>query len=313
MYGKLPLEATHLELMDYIWRLLFNINHSHEVTPFIREQRNKLAAHYAHEAPANLFRYRPLENDIERELKALKSHKMWFSTIDMLNDPFETYVQDSLMDDTYNGILAQYPPLATMPKEIIEPIKADLEKRLSPLGYQKLVDNFWKCSAVSCLSESYDNKLMWSHYASQHKGMCIEYCTQELIQNTRFIMAPVNYSSEPPSTNINDWNRERFLMSAIFSKSSDWEYEHEWRCLLARSDDETYDSRTPFGEDNGVLLDTSSAKAVYLGCKIDNGSLERVINLCKDALNVPVYIMERKQSAYSLTPRILYSPSTVHD
>ncbi len=104
-------------------------------------------------------------------------------------------------------------------------------------------------------------------------------------------------------------------MSAIFTKASDWKYEQEWRCLIARSANETYDSRAPFGWDDneevnsGVLLDTSPAKAVYLGCNIDENSLERVISLCKDSLNVPAYKMECSLTAYSLIPKIVYSPT----
>ncbi len=88
------LGKTHIELMDYIWRLLFNINHSCEVTPLIQNQRDNLAVHYTLKAPRSLFRYRPLGEDIDRELEALKNHKMWFSAIDALNDAFEIHVKE---------------------------------------------------------------------------------------------------------------------------------------------------------------------------------------------------------------------------
>ncbi len=102
MNDKLREETTHMELMDYIWRLLFNINHSNEVTPLIQEQRNKLAAYYdARKSPSSLFRYRPLElgEVIDRELETLKDRKMWFSTKTALNDVFEIHVKEPSFND----------------------------------------------------------------------------------------------------------------------------------------------------------------------------------------------------------------------
>lgn len=334
MFDKLSLETTHMELMDCIWRLLFNINHSSGVTPLIREQRDKLAAYYTLKVPS-LFRYRSLEK-IDRELDALKNHKMWFSVKNALNDVFEIRVKEFDIKDftllnrcdymlkQYNDKLEQYFQLKEIEKEEIERLKAEMiepysqimeiekaktEQRIQQFGYQKMIDKFWKSSAIACLSEKSDNISMWSHYANNNRGMCIEYCTQELAQKTHFIMAPVNYSTELPSTKINDLQSELFLMSAIFTKYSDWEKEQEWRCIIARDADEAYDGRAPFGKHNGVALETSPAKAIYLGCNIDKNYLERIISLCKDTLKVPVYKMERSQFEYSLTPKILYSPT----
>ncbi len=131
--------------------------------------------------------------------------------------------------------------------------------------------------------------------------MCIEYSMQELVQNTNFIMAPVNYSSEPPSTNRYAQS-EVFLMNAMFTKYSDWEKEREWRCIIARYANDTYDGRAPFGENNGIALKTSPVKAIYLGCNIKEENLKRVVDLCENTLNVPVYKMECSRSAYLLTP-----------
>lgn len=39
----------------------------------------------------------------------------------------------------------------------------------------RLVDKFFKNSYVTCFSETNDNFLMWSHYASSHKGVCLEF------------------------------------------------------------------------------------------------------------------------------------------
>lgn len=38
-----------------------------------------------------------------------------------------------------------------------------------------LTSSFLKNSSVACFSETYDNFLMWSHYASGHSGVCLEF------------------------------------------------------------------------------------------------------------------------------------------
>lgn len=34
---------------------------------------------------------------------------------------------------------------------------------------------------MTCMTETYDNILMWSHYANSHKGICIEYDVKKLL------------------------------------------------------------------------------------------------------------------------------------
>ncbi len=100
MFDKLSSETTHAELMDCIWRLLFNINHSREMTSSIQKQRDAIENYYATIAPPSLFRYRPIEEDIiDRELNTLKDNKMWFSVKRALNDVFEIHVKERGIND----------------------------------------------------------------------------------------------------------------------------------------------------------------------------------------------------------------------
>ena len=309
--------------MDRIWRLLFNINYSCEMTSLIRKQRDALEKYYATKALSSLFRYRPIDKDIiDRELNILKDNKMWFSVKSALNDVFEIHVKERDINDyehlqnqikLFDDMIEQNNDMLTKLGDIenIEQLKSDIEQQktnflqsMELLSCQKMIDSFWNSTAISCLSERNDNILMWSHYDSNNRGMCIEYSMRELLQNTNFIMAPVNYSSEPPSTNRNA-QHEVFLMNAIFTKYYGWEYEHEWRCIIARYANDTYDGCAPFGGKNGIALKTSPVKAIYLGCNVEEDVLKRVVGLYKDTLNVPVYKMECSQSAYLLTPKLL--------
>ena len=45
------------------------------------------------------------------------------------------------------------------------------------LELERLTDKFLRSSYSTCFSETNDNFLMWSHYASKHKGVCLEFNT----------------------------------------------------------------------------------------------------------------------------------------
>lgn len=77
---------------------------------------------------------------------------------------------------------------------------------------------------------------MWSHYASSHTGICLEFEIDRggfLYQN----LLPVQYKTKYPSIKLSNYNSEKrnlFTMHqhAICTKSYLWEYEHEWRAIV---------------------------------------------------------------------------------
>ncbi|WP_312168276.1 DUF2971 domain-containing protein [Atlantibacter hermannii] len=86
---------------------------------------------------------------------------------------------------------------------------------------------------VLCLSRKFDSPLMWSHYANNHKGLCIEYDMENVSED---MVKKIIYggSRELKVSLIDDWLRHGELKSEItdvclLTKSSDWSYEVEWR------------------------------------------------------------------------------------
>ena len=89
---------------------------------------------------------------------------------------------------------------------------------------------------VACFSETNDSILMWSHYALNHKGFCIEYDLNEW--DCKNHVQPVRYVDErhyirgnfadnlPP-------NAGREIMDAALYKSAEWSYEKEWRLVMS--------------------------------------------------------------------------------
>lgn len=86
---------------------------------------------------------------------------------------------------------------------------------------------------VFCLTDTCEDVLMWAHYASDHRGVTIEFDPNEGL----FAVAQrVTYSDEPPVINRlqDDW--PLMIDKSMLWKSKQWEYEHEWR-VIARFKD----------------------------------------------------------------------------
>ncbi len=76
---------------------------------------------------------------------------------------------------------------------------------------------------------------MWSHYAAQHQGICIEYETSGFALQR---LKPVNYNA-PRSLRAHDifrWKchgdsiaEQRVFDTYFYSKAPQWDYEVEWR------------------------------------------------------------------------------------
>ncbi len=89
---------------------------------------------------------------------------------------------------------------------------------------------------ICSFSEIRNSTLLWAHYADQSKGFCIGYNFKELKNDLTELLLPVRYSDsliEVDDTFFEgqDINKS-FLINSLTLKSSDWQYEKEWRLLL---------------------------------------------------------------------------------
>jgi hypothetical protein len=107
----------------------------------------------------------------------------------------------------------------------------NLEREIHNCLYKKLGE-----IGVFSLSENWNCSLMWSHYADNHKGICIGYDTSSLPGVT----SPKKINYNKPRTIsmslIKEWilkkstsAKDEIKQSFFFTKSSEWEYEQEWR------------------------------------------------------------------------------------
>lgn len=93
---------------------------------------------------------------------------------------------------------------------------------------------------VFSLSEKWNEPLLWSHYAAQHQGICIEYETSFDLRNLK----EVDYNA-PRALRANDLYRwkcrgdtsaeQRVLNTYFYAKAPQWSYEAEWRDIADKA------------------------------------------------------------------------------
>lgn len=153
---------------------------------------------------------------------------------------------------------------------------------------------------MKCFSTNYNNTLMWSHYADENKGVCVEYDLSLLehsnpifkyvypviYENNRLFKLDIEEISEIVETQ--KWlnydikengiaNYDVLLQTLLLFlfKSKDWEYENEWRIIYTKAD--LYlDNHTDF---SNPTIDFDCATGIYLGYRINSEIKTNIIEI----------------------------------
>lgn len=149
---------------------------------------------------------------------------------------------------------------------------------------------------VVCLSEVYDSILMWSHYAQNHTGFCIEYDFEE---NNMFYkrLYPVKYTKDRCAISKADMSNSNthWIYKTICSKSDVWSYEKEWRIVTAN-----FEKMGLKNLEGKYVFDLkTNIKAFYLGAKIAENFKKEIIEFGQKN-NIHVYQMVLSPNAYDL-------------
>lgn len=149
---------------------------------------------------------------------------------------------------------------------------------------------------VVCLSEVYDSILMWSHYAQNHTGFCIEYDFEE---NNMFYkrLYPVKYTKDRYAISKADMSNSNthWIYKTICSKSEVWSYEKEWRIVTANFEEMGLKNL----EGKYVFDLKTNIKAFYLGAKIAENFKKEIIEFGQKN-NIHVYQMVLSPNTYDL-------------
>ncbi len=152
---------------------------------------------------------------------------------------------------------------------------------------------------VVCLSEVYDSMLMWSHYAQNHMGYCIEYDFEE---NDKYYkhLYPVMYTKDRYVVSKTDMldGKPEWIYRTTCHKSDVWSYEKEWRIVTANFN-KVVPQKLEYRNGKYVLDLKDNIKAFYLGAKISKDFKDEMILFGKNN-GVAIYQMGLSSKAYEL-------------
>ncbi|SAL18501.1 hypothetical protein AWB64_01256 [Caballeronia sordidicola] len=154
---------------------------------------------------------------------------------------------------------------ATYLNYLVRDIDAYLKERFKDFG-------------VFSLASNWDNPLMWSHYADEHRGICIEYETDD---HRCKELGPVNYRSSRfiHISDLQQWllkksaaAERKIFEQYFFAKAPQWRYEREWRAVSPKS---------------GVDDRPFRIRSVFFGLRCDKAIVTTIAKLFSDSKDKP--------------------------
>lgn len=130
------------------------------------------------------------------------------------------------------------------------------------------------------------NNLMWSHYADEHQGFCIEFLfnsdefrRDEFNKITSSRLFRINYynplTDEPIDFESSHIEETLTSAKAFLTKHKDWGYENEVRLLQ-------YSPQNAVAHVQYQLSEKSLIKAIYFGYRCPDANIQVIMKLLKD-------------------------------
>lgn len=144
---------------------------------------------------------------------------------------------------------------------------------------------------VLSLSQNWNKPLMWSHYADQHHGICIEYDTkghnfpnlgQVDYNSRRSISANDLYQWKVKS---NQHSAKRVYDTYFFAKAPEWQYEEEWRDIA---------------EEAGVHDREFDISAIYFGIRTDPVWETTIVKMLNKDRNIKLFKVSAGEDKFEL-------------
>ena len=210
-----------------------------------------------------LYKYKAI-NENTKEM--IKKNIIYLPNNDQLNDPFECKTEYYGKKNTILRIIYFYKISKEdqNDKKLIEhirfalsAIKPDKEREMNAI---KKVNDYYKESiekaGIGAFTKQSDNILMWSHYANNHGGICMQF---DFNKDPVFSEDPfwkVKYKRKYPKINLYGFGPERKYKKGLLTKAKIWKYENERRIVW----------KDGHGKQK---INPETLTGIIFGCKID--------------------------------------------
>jgi hypothetical protein len=132
-----------------------------------------------------------------------------------------------------------------------------------------------------------DSTLMWSHYADNHKGVCLKFSLEKWPE-MRMALYPVAYSVKRLLINLDaqSFKQGQLVQTVALTKDQGWCYEQEWRVLGKAPGDFLF----PLGALVGIVF----------GCRTSESEKARLTRAVTDRTHVALYQAAMKKEEFGL-------------
>ena len=264
------------------------------------QRRLEIARHVRPRLKRFLYKYRTLdpsdETSVDRLRDLLLRSSLWLSSPVDFNDPFDmatVIVADGNKKQRRRRFLKLMKEHGLGRKQ--RKVKAEELSSKDIRELERDLTNVFKENQkeVGVYSFAGDprNILMWSHYAGNHTGICLQIDRDEDLPTFSYAL-PVKYSTEFPETN---WFRgfAKSLGTVMLRKHIGWKYEKEHRMVF------------PENARKYLAFEPRALKGVIFGCKASPDTIAKVGELLaertrKGLPSVNVYTAKMHERRYQL-------------
>ena len=235
-----------------------------------------------------LFRYR-MDNDFT--LDEIKNNYIYFSDRNSLNDPFDSspdlirFKEDRSNSKKYLDLFKDQLP-SHIPSNLLDKYSENELIELTKSSIPKYLNSF----GIACFSMiPYVNMTLWAHYANNHRGICIQYLTENdeiFFKNLQV----VKYFEKLNQIDFNPLENESNILDVFYMKDANWQYEKELRLVRF--------------EKGKINLKSNSIRNIICGYKASEKFIESLKSIVKDYHpHIGIFQMDKpiKQNKISLT------------
>ena len=146
---------------------------------------------------------------------------------------------------------------------------------------------------VYCLGPNPTDVLMWSHYAKDHKGICLEFSLENEVMCCAL---ECQYENAFPMLSPDGGGVEEAL-TVLLAKSSVWQHEHEFR-IVAQERSHALGGDTLMTDKDFLQLPEGALRSVIVGCQGDVETVQRIVD--EHAPGLPVRRSVRVPNRYEV-------------
>jgi len=269
-----------------------------------------------------VYKFRDCENEFHRRM--LLKNEICFASPESLNDPFDCHIDYNFLSLTdaereeYINNQIQYEEEEAIKsgkyidKKVLRTIiEETLNDKVELLKLQEKhkEENFtalnrilgvFCCCQSTIKEEGWQNIILWSHYANNHKGFCVGIDKDLLC--SKFTNGPLDvkpvYPKLKPFVAI-EKNRKKIMENfkiEISSKFKSWEYENELRFVKINTNNFNGSNQ----EDRRVILPQGFIVEVTMGICIDDWHKKAIMTICKSK-GIKLYQAVKKPFEFSIT------------